>query len=480
MTEHLAASTGKDDRSETASEVYSGELDTSDSDRSELGDSSTEALVSNRWPIFGGVVLVAAAAIIAAGLGANPWLTATAAIVATLITALRMSKAEASRAEERIRLFRSRQNETNRWRQRWSELNDESQQSTTALSQMMDGVIMLSNDSEILLINDSALRLLGLSKQGRFLGRSFTEIVRIPETTQAVRATCDGGGAQVANVEISDDKGIRPIRVYVDRIGDRQDSHVLITLRDETETHRVETMRRDFVANVSHEIKTPIAAIKGYVETAELAIEDDTQAAKHFMSQIHGQCLRLERLVADMMQIARAQSGEKNLRKTAVSFDDIVSESLRSLRPVAKSKSIDLDVKDLSNAIVFADHDATLAIANNLISNAIHYSPNDTTVTISGRREDHYWVLSVQDNGVGIAESEQERIFERFYRIDRNRTSASGGTGIGLSIVKNLTVAQEGKIRLHSSAGKGSTFEVLLPVFGSDSVSDQSVEEKTP
>ena len=129
--------------------------------------------------------------IIAAGLGANPWLTATAAIVATLITALRMSKAEASRAEERIRLFRSRQNETNRWRQRWSELNDESQQSTTALSQMMDGVIMLSNDSEILLINDSALRLLGLSKQGRFLGRSFTEIVRIPETTQAVRATCD-------------------------------------------------------------------------------------------------------------------------------------------------------------------------------------------------------------------------------------------------------------------------------------------------
>lgn len=435
---------------------------------------SAEMLVADRWPIYASATCICIATMLVALLGSSAWLTCLVAVVGAVIVAFTLATIESRRSEKQVDLFRRCQNETNRWRQRWSDLNEQSQQSTTALSQMMDGVVMLSTEGQILLINDSALRLLGLSVQGDHLGRSFNEVVRVPETTQAVRATRDGHGAQVVHVEISDDDRVRPIRIHVDRIGDRDDSNVLLTLRDETESRAVENMRRDFVANVSHEIKTPIAAIKGYVETAELAIEDDTQAAKHFMSQIHGQCLRLERLIADMMQIARAQSGQKNLQRIYVSLSDIVSESLRSLKPVAENKSIDLTVGDLSDAIVFADHEATLTIVNNLISNAIHYSPSETEVTISGRREDDFWVLSVQDNGVGIAQSEQDRVFERFYRVDRNRTSASGGTGIGLSIVKNLTVAQDGKIRLDSSAGNGSTFEVLLPAAASNEHSGQA------
>lgn len=429
---------------------------------------SAEVLVANPWRIYGYVACICIAVLAVASLNSSAWLTCLVAVVVAAIVAFRLASIESLRSEQQVELFRRRQNETNRWRQRWSELSDQSQQSTTALSQMMDGVIMLSTQGQILLINDSALRLLGLSEKGDHLGRSLIEVVRIPEITQAVRATRDGLGVQVVNVEISNDDRVRPIRIHVDRTGDRDDSNVLLTLRDETESRNLENMRRDFVANVSHEIKTPIAAIKGYVETAELAIEDDTQAAKHFMSQIQGQCLRLERLIADMLQIARAQSGQNNLRKIDVSLNDIVSESLRSLKPVAENKSIDLAVLDLSDAIVFADHEATLTIVNNLISNAIHYSPSETEVTISGQREDDFWVLSVQDNGVGIPQSEQDRIFERFYRVDRNRTSASGGTGIGLSIVKNLTVAQNGKIRLSSSEGNGSTFEVLLPAAASN------------
>jgi two-component system phosphate regulon sensor histidine kinase PhoR len=272
-------------------------------------------------------------------------------------------------------------------------------------------------------------------------------------------------------VEVSDESVVRPLRIRVDRIETAAESNLLLTIRDETEARRVDEIRREFVANVSHELKTPLAAIKGYAETVELALEDDPGAAAHFLSQIQSQCVRLERLVADMMQLARAQSGPTNLSPIEMTLGEIVAESLKSYQPVARAKGIELTVGDDGRAAsVLADREATLTIANNLIGNAIRYTPDGGHVKVDVRGRDGFWALIVSDDGVGISQSEQERIFERFYRAERTRDTERGGTGLGLSIVKNLTLAQGGEVKLTSQPGVGSTFEVWLPAAAAASV----------
>jgi two-component system phosphate regulon sensor histidine kinase PhoR len=195
-----------------------------------------------------------------------------------------------------------------------------------------------------------------------------------------------------------------------------------------------------------------------------LAIKDDPDAAVHFMTQIHSQCLRIERLIADMMQLARAQSGRSNLNIASISMVDSVLESMKSYRPVAEAKNIDLKfVPPESTPMVLCDSEAMLTITNNLVGNAIRYTPEGGSVAVTCRDAGKCWALMVEDTGIGIAESEQKRIFERFYRVGRNRRVADGGTGIGLSIVKNLAVTLGGEVRVTSRQGEGSKFEVLLP-----------------
>ncbi|TWU39897.1 Signal-transduction histidine kinase senX3 [Novipirellula aureliae] len=341
-------------------------------------------------------------------------------------------------------------------------------QATMALTKMRDGVVVLSPESAILLINPWARRLLTLSPDGSYHNRSFREVVRIPELTRAVDATFAGQTPQKVLVEIVDGVVTRPVKVRVDRITSDANSNVLMILRDETEAQQIEAIRRDFIANLSHEIKTPLAAIKGYAETAQMAIDDDPGAAVHFMGQIHGQCVRLERLVADMMQLARAQAGREHLHFKVVSLPTVIAESLRSNRPIAEANQITLAIdpnlqETPDPPSVVADHEAVLTIVNNLVSNAIRYTPHGGSVRLACREEAEHWILSVSDTGVGIAANEQKRVFERFYRGEKTRELAAGGTGIGLSIVRNLTLALGGEVSLKSVPGKGSTFEIKLP-----------------
>lgn len=351
------------------------------------------------------------------------------------------------------------------WRDRWERLHAETRQNAAVLLQMTDGVIVLAPDRSILLVNPSSRRLLGIAAKDKLLGRGFHEVVRVPEIVKAVRDAADRRRPQEVTVELSDAGVVRPLRVSVDRIEMAEASNLLLTIRDETEARRVEEIRREFVANVSHELKTPLAAIKGYAETVEMAIEDDPQAAAHFMKQIRTQCVRLERLVADMMQLARAQAGRTNLRMAELALGAIIAESIKSYQPVAERKRIELTVVDPADeAMVIADREATLTIVNNLIGNAIRYTPEGGHVRVEIRAEREHWALIVSDDGIGIAASEQERVFERFYRVEKGGESARGGTGLGLSIVKNLTQAQGGEVKLQSAPGRGSTFEVWLPV----------------
>ncbi len=411
-----------------------------------------------------GFLLVVASVLICVASGAGPIAIGIAVCASALLAASVLVVQSRDRDEATTAIFAESQREISHWQHRWNELHLETQQTASVLAQMRDGVIMLAPDTTILLINPAAKRLLAFGSSHMLVGRLLPEVIRYPDLVRGVEACGAGDGAQQVMIEVRDGNVHRPIRVRVDRIASIGESNMLMTLRDETEARRIDEIRREFIANVSHELKTPLAAIKGYAETVELAIEDDPVAATHFMSQIRIQCLRLERLVADMMQLARAQAGRDKLQFVTVHIDEVVSESLKSYQPVAMAKDIQLTVDAIGDDVrVTADREATLTIINNLIGNAVRYTNEGGRVTVGVRDAGSFWSIVVSDNGVGIAESEQERIFERFYRVERTRESARAGTGLGLSIVKNLTMALRGEVRLKSSPGEGSTFEVLLP-----------------
>ncbi|MEO1529096.1 MAG: ATP-binding protein [Planctomycetota bacterium] len=376
--------------------------------------------------------------------------------VAVIHSMLRWENAESAYDKERSAV--------ELWYKRFTKLHSDSTRTTTVLSHMTDGILMLSPTTEIVLINDAARRLLALPIDGVCLGRKFSELVRVPEIVAAVSQTKEENIDRNVSVEIVDGSTIRPIAVRVGRVTGADPPHLLLVLHDETEVHRVEAIRREFIANVSHELKTPLAAIKGYAETVELALEDDPESAKHFVAQIDHQCERLEDLIADMMRLARAQSGKGTLVIQSLDLENVVRQAMTSFLPVASAKGIELTVKPCQGSPhVMADEEAALTITQNLISNALRHTDAGGHVTVSYRKESSGWIIAVQDDGVGIAEEFQERIFERFYRVDRTRKSKDGGTGIGLAIVKNLTRALDGTVRVISAPGKGATFEVWLP-----------------
>jgi two-component system phosphate regulon sensor histidine kinase PhoR len=350
------------------------------------------------------------------------------------------------------------------WNARFRKLHSDSNRTTMVLSHMTDGIMMLSPTTEIVLINDAARRLLALPVDGTYVGRKFAEMVRIPEIVEAVNRTRSNDLDENVSVEVVEGSVVRPIAVRIDRMQDSEPQHLLLVLRDETEPQRVEAIRREFIANVSHELKTPLSAIKGYAETVALAIDDDPDAARHFVGQIDQQCQRLEDLIADMMRLARAQSGKGTLVVQSIDLVKVIQQAMTSFLPVAAAKEIELTVVPNDGPVrVMADEEALLTITQNLVSNALSHTNPGGQVTVACRRGETGWTMSVRDNGVGIAEEFQERIFERFYRVKGSRKTQDGGTGIGLSIVKNLTRAMNGTIRVISKPGQGATFEVFLP-----------------
>lgn len=362
--------------------------------------------------------------------------------------------------------------EAQRWKQKLDALHAETRQNATALLNLTDGVIVLSSKLRVLLINPSASDLLGIQSREGLLGRPIAELARLPDLLQAIRIAVAEKQPQEVLIEVALENEVRPLRVRVNLIDTGQAANLQLSIRDETEARRLEQMRREFIANVSHELKTPLAAIKGYAETIELAISDDPDAAEHFLSQIHTQCSRLERLINDMMQLARAQAGRDKLNLVSVLLSDLIHESASTYLPVAEAGDVQLVVDTLDEtAKVLADREATLTIVNNLIGNAVRYTPPDGKVHVRIRAEDAAWAIVVEDTGIGIEVDEQSRIFERFYRGRKNSRDTKG-TGLGLAIVKNLSQAQGGEVRVASQPGQGATFWVTLPAVQPAKVSD--------
>ena len=239
---------------------------------------------------------------------------------------------------------------------------------------------------------------------------------------------------------------------------------VLLLAEDQTESRRVEEVRRDFVANTSHELKTPVGALALLAETVEDAA-DDPEAVRRFAGRMRQEASRLTNLVQDMITLSRIQAAEPVPDPVPVQLDAVVAEALDRCRMKAAAGGIELAASGQRGLAVEGDEDLLVTALRNLLENAVAYSPEKTRVVVSTRRTgDDTAEISVADQGIGIPERDLERIFERFYRVDPARSRATGGTGLGLAIVKHVTAAHGGKVTVWSKEGAGSTFTLRLPL----------------
>ena len=241
---------------------------------------------------------------------------------------------------------------------------------------------------------------------------------------------------------------------------------VLVLAEDQTESRRVEEVRRDFVANVSHELKTPVGALALLAETVEDAA-DDPDAVRRFAGRMRQEASRLTNLVQDIITLSRIQAAEPVPDPVAVQVDAIVAEALDRCRMKANARGIALVEVGDHGLGVLGDEDLLLTAIRNLLENAVAYSPERTRVLVTTRRADDRVQISVEDQGIGIPERDLQRIFERFYRVDPARSRATGGTGLGLAIVKHVTAAHGGAVTVRSVEGAGSTFTLSLPLRSS-------------
>jgi two-component system, OmpR family, sensor histidine kinase SenX3 len=238
---------------------------------------------------------------------------------------------------------------------------------------------------------------------------------------------------------------------------------VLLLVEDQTERRRVEEVRRDFVANTSHELKTPVGALALLAETVEDAA-DDPEAVRRFAGRMRQEASRLTNLVQDMITLSRIQAAEPIPDPVPVKLDGVVAEALDRCRMKASARGIDLIATGTHGLSVLGDEDLLITALRNLLENAVAYSPDKTRVDVSTRLAHDAVEISVADQGIGIPERDLERIFERFYRVDPARSRATGGTGLGLAIVKHVTAAHGGEVTVLSTEGAGSTFTLRLPL----------------
>ena len=240
-------------------------------------------------------------------------------------------------------------------------------------------------------------------------------------------------------------------------------NHVLLLAEDHTHARRVEEVRRDFVANVSHELKTPVGGISLLAE-AVIDGRDDPEAVARFAERIRVEAMRLGRLVQEIVDLSRLQVADTLHEPDLVGVDEVLDEALDRVRVAAEAQGIDVQLGTQPGLRVFGDLELLVTAVTNLLTNAVNYSDPGTRVGVGARQVGDTVEITVTDQGQGIPAAEQERIFERFYRVDAARSRATGGTGLGLAIVKHICANHGGEVVVWSEEGRGSTFTMKLPV----------------
>jgi len=340
-------------------------------------------------------------------------------------------------------------------------LTDERNRSAAILGSMVEGVAVVSGDERILYCNQAFEQILELP-QGSSQGKKLVEGLRQAELVTAVRQVLPGGDEVTGEVEVGTVRR-RSFSVTAAPVRAAGASSAVLVLHDITELRRLERVRRDFVANVSHEFKTPLTAIQGFAETLLSGALDDKANRKRFMEIIREHAQRLARLTDDLLKLSRIEAGRLELESRPVSVAALVNGCVETARLKAESKGLRLTVglpEDLP--AVRGDAVQLGEVLQNLIDNALQYTPPGGRIDVTAYSNGHEVIFTVADTGIGIPEADLERIFERFYRVDAARSREAGGTGLGLSIARHIVDAHGGRIWVESAVGQGSRFRFSI------------------
>lgn len=332
------------------------------------------------------------------------------------------------------------------------------------------GAMLVGPHDEILHVNEPGV-VLNLARGSRVGFATLLDKIReVRSSEHAFRGT----------VKRELHPGAEPLELNA-RVAPLGQSGVLVIAEDESSRRRIEAVRRDFVANISHELKTPIGALSVLAEAVEAA-SDDPDEVRRFAGRLQHESSRLAELVNQIIDLSRLQSEDPMLSREIVDVHEVVTEAVGRSQELAEKRHVSLIVARTAHAYVVGDRWQLADAVSNLVQNAIHYSDARARVTLSILQVtadgDRFVEIKVSDNGIGIKPEEQERIFERFYRVDYGRSRDAGGTGLGLSIVRHIALAHGGSIRVWSRPGQGSTFTLSIPAhLGPDPLDSAHMEE---
>ena len=346
---------------------------------------------------------------------------------------------------------------------RFNIIKTERDQLSTILKSMNEGVITVNDKGLITHVNHAACRILRTSGE-RCLGQSLQDIDASNNLNQAFIQCQQEQVSVERSIQLDGYTFARHYRLHVTLLKHSDQADAILVLQDTTDVQRMDKMRADFVANASHELKTPITAIRGFAETLieDEAIERQTQ--QRFIRKIHGQSIRLSDLVSELLALSRLESNDAAFN-TQVDLQQIVQRVCDNLQAVAQGHQVILDLDTKGQPIMLlGDENALSQMVTNLVDNAIKYTPAMGHVHVVIEVDASTALLSIKDDGIGIDEANQERIFERFYRVDKARSQLLGGTGLGLAIVKHIVQSHKGSLQLKSKLNQGSIFVIKIPL----------------
>jgi len=333
----------------------------------------------------------------------------------------------------------------------------------TLLANLSDGVIVVAPDRSVRMMNLAAGRILEASEtMGE--GRPYAAVVRLPQVLSFIDGWMRGDNPAPRDVSLPTREGSRTVRLSGTTVRHPEETgaDVLLTLRDVTEERRLSQMKSDFVSNASHELRTPLTSIRGYLEAVRDTVREGGSPDPAFLDTAHASALRMERLIDDLLELSRAESGAVSVEPEETSLASFLSRVADLHRHPAERAGKSLEVA--SDTGTFRADLRMLALAlSNLVDNAVKYGKEGGRIVLSGRVEDGACVFEVADDGPGIPAEHLPRLFERFYRVDKGRSRELGGTGLGLAIARHVVEAHGGTIRVESRLGVGTRFTLRLP-----------------